>query len=136
MGWIFLYAGLSKVLNPVWSASGFLLSAKTFPALYAMFANASIISTINFINEWSLVLLGVSLIIGAFVRLSSIGGIALMLLYYFPQLDFPYVGAYFLVDAHIIFILVLSLLNVSKSGEFLGLDMRLIRVPSLKRFIR
>ncbi|MBI3070189.1 MAG: DoxX family protein, partial [Candidatus Levybacteria bacterium] len=49
------------------------------------------------------------LILGVFVRLAALSGILLMLLYYLPILNFPYVGrgtTSFLIDQHIIFILV------------------------------
>ena len=66
-----------------------------------------------------------ALILGAFVRFAGVAGAALMLLYYFPVLDFPSVGtASFIVDQHVIYALVLLLLAVSKSGRYWGLDKR------------
>lgn len=111
LGWIFLYAGVSKLLNPEWSAQAFLKGAKTFSGLYGWFALDQNIGWVNFLNEWGLTLVGVALILGVFMRLASWGGIALMLLYYFPQLKFPYIGANsFIIDQHIIFIFVLAFL--------------------------
>lgn len=34
LGWLFFYAGLTKVLNPAWSAAGYLNGAKTLPDFY------------------------------------------------------------------------------------------------------
>lgn len=118
------YAGITKVLNPAWSAEGYLSGAKTFSAFYAWFSQPSILPIINFLNEWGLTFLGISLILGVFVRLSSIGGIALMLLYYFPVLEFPYIpGAHaFIIDEHIIYAVVILFLAASKSGRFWGLE--------------
>src|SRR3989338_7218159 len=90
IGWLMFYAGITKVLNPAWSAQGYLKGAKTFPGFYQWLLQPDILPIINFINEWGLTLLGVSLILGIGVRLSSIFGAVLMLLYYFPILDFPY----------------------------------------------
>lgn len=52
MGWVMFYAGITKILNPAWSAAGYLGSAKTFPAFYQWFLQPNILPTINFINEW------------------------------------------------------------------------------------
>ncbi len=77
----------------------------------------------NFINEWGLTLLGVSLILGIGVRLSSILGAILMLLYYFPILDFPYPNPHaFLIDAHIIYVAALLFLGSLREGRIWGLD--------------
>src|SRR3989344_2924343 len=83
VGWLMFYAGITKTLNPEWSAEGYLRSAKTFSGFYTMLADSSFLPLINFVNEWGLTFLGASLILGIFVRLASIGGIVLMLLYYF-----------------------------------------------------
>ena len=48
-----------------------------------------------------------------------------MLLYYFPILNFPYVGErYFLVDQHIVFALILILFASINAGAIWGLDRR------------
>jgi thiosulfate dehydrogenase [quinone] large subunit len=126
LGGFFLYAGVSKILNSEWSAAGFLTNAKTFPELYAWFALPANIAWVNIANEWGLALIGVSLIIGLWVKWSSLGGIALMALYYFPSLDFPYAGEHaFIIDDHIIYIAALLTLLIFKAGRFWGLDGRL-----------
>ena len=108
VGWFFFYAGVIKVMDPAWSAAGYLNSAKTFSGLYHALANPSVLPVINFINEWGLVLLGLSLILGISVRISSIAGIILMTLYYFPRLQFPHpTPTTYLIDEHIIYIAVL-----------------------------
>ncbi|MDP3771027.1 MAG: DoxX family membrane protein, partial [bacterium] len=103
MGWLFFYAGITKVLDPAWSAAGYLRGAKTFTSLYQWFASSGNIGWVNFVNEWGLTLLGISLILGIGVRLSSVLGVALMLLYYFPILEFPRVGHGYLVDEHVVY---------------------------------
>src|SRR3989338_1472306 len=108
MGWLMFYAGLTKIIDPGWSAAGYLNSAKTFPALYKWFASAEVLPLVNFVNEWGLTLLGVSLILGIGVRLASVLGAALMLMYYFPVLQFPVIPPHsYIVDDHIIYALVL-----------------------------
>jgi thiosulfate dehydrogenase [quinone] large subunit len=122
-GWLMFYAGFVKVLNPNWSAAGYLEGAKTFTFFYHWLLQPEILPIINFINEWGLVLLGISLLFGVFVRFSAIFGALLMMLYYFPVLSFPYAGYYgFIVDEHIIYAVVLIFLGAARSGEFWGLD--------------
>lgn len=135
MGWMFFYAGITKVIDPSWSAVGYLSGAKTFGAFYAWLAQPTILPWINGINEWGLTLLGVSLILGVFVRLSSLCGATLMLLYYFPILDFPYPNSHsYIVDEHIIYIAVLLYLAAIKAGRVGGLEEQCARLPICKRF--
>jgi thiosulfate dehydrogenase [quinone] large subunit len=133
MGWLLFYAGITKLVNPDWSAAGYLNNAKMFPEFYAWLASPQILPFINFINEWGLTLLGVSLLLGAFVRLSSLGGALLMLMYYFPVVEMkpfeflpalvlPHTATSVLVDSHIIYILALLLLSAFAAGRTWGLD--------------
>ena len=123
LGILFFYAGITKVINPDWSAGGYLNSAKTFPGLYQWFASAGNIGWINFVNEWGLTLVGLALITGLLVRWASLGGILLMILYYLPILQFPIVGEHsYIVDEHIMYITVFLVLISSNAGTFWGLD--------------
>lgn len=136
MGALFFYAGITKVLNPNWTAAGYLKGAKTFPELYNFFSQPNMLPITNFINEWGLTLLGASLLLGISVRLSSYLGALLMLLYYIPILKFPYAGANsFLVDQHIIFILVLLFLGEVKAGRIgWGLENWCSKLPICSKY--
>ena len=135
MGWMFFYAGITKVLNPDWSAAGYLKGAKTFTGFYQWLTQPDIIPVVNFLNEWGLTLLGVSLILGIFVRLSSTLGAILMLLYYFVILDFPYPNTHaYIVDEHIIYIAALVLLGAAKAGRYWGLEEWCANLPMCKKF--
>lgn len=129
LGWLFFYAGVTKVLNPAWSAKGYLMGAKSFPGFYAWLASDGVLPVTNFVNEWGLTLLGVSLILGVFVRLSSLLGAALMLLYWLPVLDFPRVEHGYLVDDHVIYALVLLHFAAVKAGRAFGLEERCAKLP-------
>jgi thiosulfate dehydrogenase [quinone] large subunit len=121
-GWLFLYAGATKVLNPAWSAAGYLKSAHTFTGLYEWLASPAILPLTNILNEWGQVLIGLALIIGIGVPVAAFAGALMMLLYYFPILQFPYPNAHsFLVDEHIIYILGLLLLAAFRAGSVWGL---------------
>lgn len=123
LGFLMFYAGITKVMDPSWSAAGYIKGAKAFGPFYNFLLSPSVLPVINFINEWGLTLLGISLILGIFVRLSSLLGIVLMVLYYLPILNFPYVGEHsYLVDEHIIYSASLLLLMAFNAGRIFGVD--------------
>lgn len=135
LGWFFFYAGITKLLNPDWTSKGYLSGAKTFSFFYQWLTNYGIIQVVDFLNEWGLTLLGISLILGVVVRLSSYLGILLMFLYYIPILDFPYPNTHsFIVDEHIIYIFALLVLAASRSGSIWGLETWCASLPLCKRF--
>lgn len=129
------YAGITKVLDPSWSAAGYLKGAKTLTGFYQWLVSPAILPLTNFVNEWGLTLLGVSLILGVGVRLSSILGAVLMLLYFFPILDFPYPNPHsYIVDEHIIYALVLILLASVRAGRVWGLENWCANLPICSKF--
>ena len=137
MGWLMFYAGITKLLNPTWSSAGYLTGAKTFPEFYAWLTRPEILPITNFANEWGLTLLGVSLILGVFVRLSSLGGALLMILYYFPVLTFPTIKTTaFIVDEHIMYALVLLFFAAVKAGRVWGLENWYSKLPVCSKFPR
>src|SRR3989344_6362821 len=136
LGWLMFYAGITKIVNPAWTAGGDLANAKTFPGFYAWLAAPGNIGWINFLNEWGLTLIGISLILGLGVRLSSILGIALMLLYYFPVLEFPEVAHGFIVDEHIVYAAVLAFFAAVRAGRYYGLDNWCANLPICRRYPR
>ncbi|MBI2506838.1 MAG: hypothetical protein HYW00_01740 [Candidatus Colwellbacteria bacterium] len=76
----------------------------------------------NLLNEGGLTLIGAALILGIFVRLASLAGVVVMLLYYFPIVQFPRVEHGFIVDEHIIYALALLVLSTSRAGKIWGLE--------------
>lgn len=134
MGWLMFYAGITKVADPDWTAAGYAKSAKTLSGLYNFFAANPQIEWINFVNKWGLTLLGVSLILGIGVRLSSSLGAILMLFYYIPVLEFPYVGEHsYVVDEHIIYASLLLYFAIVRAGRYFGLEERFAKM-FLKRW--
>ncbi|MDO8430121.1 MAG: DoxX family membrane protein [bacterium] len=135
MGWLMFYAGITKVLDPSWSAAGYLVNAKTFAGFYQWLTQPGILPAINFVNEWGLTLLGISLLLGIGVRLSSVLGALLMLLYYIPILDFPYPNPHsYIVDEHIIYIFVLLFFAAVKAGRAYGLEEWCSNLPICSKF--
>ena len=134
MGWMMFYAGITKVLDPKWSAAGYLKGAKMFSGFYNWLLQPNILPTTNFINEWGLTLLGVSLILGIGVRLSSMLGALLMLLYYFP-LGFPYPNPHsYIVDEHVIYACILLYFAAIRAGRTWGLENWCSNLPICSRF--
>lgn len=124
IGILFFYAGISKLLTPNWSAVGYLKNAQNLTPFYQFLASTQNIGWVNFLNEWGLTLVGISLILGVFIKLSSVSGIFIMILYYIPILHFPYVGknpASFLVDEHIILIAGLLIVFFFEAGKYFSL---------------
>lgn len=124
LGILFFSSGLVKVLNPEWTSATFLTGAKTFNSFYQWFGSISNISWVNFLNEWGQLLIGLGLIFGCFTRWACFFGAVMMILYYFPGLDFPYVGPghSFIVDEHLVYFFAFGVLSNFKSGEIWGLD--------------
>jgi thiosulfate dehydrogenase [quinone] large subunit len=135
LGWMFFYAGITKVLSGNFSAAGYLQGAKTFSGFYDLFLNPQILPVVNFLNEWGLTLVGASLILGVFTRLSSIVGALLLMLYYFPILDFPYPDAHsFIVDSHVLEALAVLVVGAFKAGRVFGLENWCSNLPICRKW--
>ena len=130
IGWHLLYEGLTKLLNPEWTAAGYLQSA-TGPLagmFQGMAANDTLLALINVLNTWGLLLIGLGLFLGLFTRISQVAGMALLLLYYlshppiFTEPGFFREGSYFIISKDLLEILALLALMFFPTGQFLGLD--------------
>lgn len=139
-GWFMTFAGLEKVLDPSWTAKGFLLGAKTFPAFYAWFAEPMNTWWVDPLNAWGITLIGVALLLGVAVRPAAWAGAVLMILYYFPQNFFPNVSHGYIVEEHIIYTTTLILIAVFPQAQQFGLGNMLRRtflgrIPVIKSLI-
>jgi thiosulfate dehydrogenase (quinone) large subunit len=136
IGWHFLYEGLVKVLDPGWSSVGYLLNAQGFLSsfFHSMAANPQVLSTVDFINQWGLVLIGLGLILGALTRWAAYAGMLLLTFYYLSHPPFfgltyilPTEGNYLLVDKVLIEFCALGVLSVFPTGRYIGLDRFLVK---------
>lgn len=133
-GWTMFYAGITKLLDPNWSAAGYLKAAQTFPGFFQWFASPGVLPVTNFLNEWGLTLIGAALILGIFVRIASFSSAGLMVLYYLPVLSFPYIAPYsFIVDEHFIYALVFLVLAAFRAGRWLGLENWCSNLPTCSK---
>ncbi len=130
IGWHFLYEGMVKVVNPNWTAAGFLQASQgPFAGLFkGMAANSTVLSVIDFFNQWGLVLAGLSLIIGLLSRWACWGGIALLFLYYIcnppliglsPPANVE--GNYLLVNKNLVELFALFMLFLFPTDKLIGL---------------
>lgn len=130
IGWHFLYEGLIKLLNPEWSAMGYLQSATgPFAGFYHLLsANETVLMMVNILNTWGLVLIGLGLFLGLFTRISQLAGVILLLLYYlshpplFTEPGFFREGSYFIISKDFLEMMALVVLMFFPTGRFLGLD--------------
>lgn len=118
MGWLFFYAGITKILADNWSAAFYLKDAQLFAGFFNFLLQPEILPYVNIFNKWGLTLIGVALIFGVFTRLAAYAGALLMILYYLPILDFPYPNEHsFIVDEHIIYAAALFVLAYFDAGR-------------------
>ncbi len=85
IGWHFFYEGLTKLLMGGWTSQPYLANATGFlSGFYHWLAGLEgLVGVIDIMNVYGLILIGLALFTGLFVRLASVGGIMLLLLYYF-----------------------------------------------------
>lgn len=136
IGWHFLYEGLVKIYTPGWTAKSYLL-ASTGPlssVFKSLAESVSILQITDFLNMWGLTLIGLSLFVGLFSRLSSWFGIVLLAFYYiayppFADLEISsYVeGNYWIVNRNLIEMAALFVLVVFPSSHITGMDRFIFR---------
>ena len=135
IGWHFLYEGMVKVVNPQWSAYSFLNgSAGPFSGFFQLLAsNDTVLQTVDLLNEWGLVLIGFSLIVGLFSKWSALAGIFLLGFYYLSHPPFIGIpasnveGNYLIVNENLIEIAALWVLYLFQTQKVYGLE-RIIKI--------
>jgi thiosulfate dehydrogenase (quinone) large subunit len=138
LGWGFLYAGLSKVIDfagsgQPFSAGGFLqhATAGTWPGAaqgavvnptnglwVAIGQNAGLVGIINFLVVFGEITIGLALILGLVTRFAGIMGAVMMALFYLASWDF----AHGFVNEQLMYGVSAGLLAVASAGRVWGLD--------------
>lgn len=138
MGWIFLQSGIDKVLDPEWTAAGFLQFAipegNPFASLWAGMAGNALVDNLN---QWGMLLIGLSLILGIFVRFAAFWGAVLMILFWMASLmgglgQFLPLEHGWVIDDHIVYAALLYFLGAIGAGRILGLDARIEKSEFIK----
>lgn len=136
IGWYFLYEGLSKLLTPAWTSFAYLNdSAGIFKPLFLWLTeNSTIMKIVDIININGLILIGLSFILGAYVKFLSYGGIGLLTLYYLshpPLIETNYLlrteGSALWVDKNLIILCAILVILYFPSSKRIGLDKYLLK---------
>jgi thiosulfate dehydrogenase (quinone) large subunit len=131
IGWHFLFEGLMKLFTPGWTAKSYLEgSVGPLSSFFkALASNATILSIVDHMNEWGLVIIGLGLFIGLFEKPLKLAGILLLLLYYLAYPPFtglivnaPVEGSYWLVNKNLIEMAAILVLLFFPSGHITGID--------------
>jgi len=131
IGWHILYEGFAKLLIPNWTSASFLGESKWILSGLSQWIISSpgVLHTVDFLNTWGLIAIGLGLILGLCTRVASITGAILLFVYYLnnPPLigleySVPSEGAYLVVSKTLIEAAALVVLAVFPSGLFAGLD--------------
>ncbi len=120
IGWHFLYEGLWKLLQTSWSAEGYLRTSQWIGSgvFHAIANTPGLLTVVNQLNIWGLILIGATLMLGVCVRISAGSGILLLALYYMAQPPFlvPSADGHFLwIDRNVIEAVALLVLYVLPS---------------------
>jgi thiosulfate dehydrogenase [quinone] large subunit len=138
VGWVFLFAGVEKLLDlegtgKPFSAFGFLkfATAGTWPGAaenavvnpthdfwVGLTTNAAAMQFINFIVPVGEVLIGAALILGLATRFASVAGALMMGLFFVAAWDF----GHGIVNEHFVYGAVTLVLGYARAGEIYGLD--------------
>ncbi|WP_372933999.1 hypothetical protein [Mariniphaga sediminis] len=123
-----MYEGCIKLFAGNWSAGSFLNNSQSFLSGFYHWLAASLgrLAVIDFLNIWGLVLIGLALFLGVFVRWASLGGALLLALYYFVYPPFGATlltgdGSVYIIDQLFIEASVLIFLSYYKEKGY-GLE--------------
>jgi len=127
VGWHFLYEGIIKLFIPDWSAEAYLRGSYGFLSgfFHWLASDPGLINIVNFLNIWGMILIGVGLFIGIFIRITSVAGILLLLLYYFAYPPFgssvfPVTseGHYWIINRNLIEALILVVIYLWPAKDY------------------
>ena len=136
MAYVFLAAGLEKILNPDWSAQNYLDPATPFGVteanpLSGVFADLSASAgMVDPLVYWGQILIGLALLFGIFFRFAAFWGAVQMLLFWAAALQggllagLPVAHGY-VVDSSLVYAFLLFGLGAIGAGRILGLDAKL-----------
>ncbi len=136
IGWHFMYEGMVKIMNPKWTSLPYLLDSKGPAASFfiKMTQDDGLMTMVNFVNEWALLLIGLGLTLGCLYRLASVGGMILLAMYTLSHPSFvgasymmPFEGSYLWIDKNMVELAALGLMCVFPTSRIIGFDRMLGR---------
>lgn len=74
LGWYFLFEGISKILVSGWTSKNYLLGSTWIFSdfFYWLASSPTLVGIVDFLNIWGLILIGISLFVGLYVRWASL----------------------------------------------------------------
>lgn len=100
------------------------------PLFKSLASDPTILSFVDRLNEWGLILIGLGLLLGLFTRPASLAGMLLLAFYYLSHPPFtgynyalPSEGSYFIIDKIMIEFIALGVIYSFYAGGIFGLDM-------------
>ena len=140
IGWHFVYEGFVKMLWPAWSRAGVPLarfssagylrsSTGPFAEFFRGLADVSWLPWLDQIVAWSLLLVGLGLVLGLFTQLAGAGALTLLALFYVSWLPTRGVseagteGTYLVVNKNLVEAAAVGVVLVFRTGRIAGLDL-------------
>jgi len=131
VGWHFMYEGLAKIINPYWTSAGYLAESKWWFSgiFHDIAANPTVLTAVDYVNAWGLLLIGLGLLFGLFTRTMTVAAMVLLFLYYIAAPPFvgyvysmPTEGSYLIVNKVLIELVAVAVLLAFPTGKVYGLD--------------
>jgi thiosulfate dehydrogenase [quinone] large subunit len=138
IGWIMLQGGLQKLLNPSWTAAGYLNNVPAGNPLTSLWASMAGVPLVDQLVIAGLTLTGIGLIFGAFFRASALSAAAMNALFWASSLEggimqgLP-VAHGWVVDSHIVYIALLLGLGAIGAGRIVGVDEELEKLSFVEK---
>ncbi len=140
IGWHFAYEGFFKLWRPAWTREGTLLgtwssagylraASGPFADLFHRLAGSSSLPMIDHVVSVSLLLVGLSLLLGLFTQAGCVGALALLSTFYMSQIpthglhEAGNEGAYLLVNKNLVEAAAVVTLLAFRTGRIAGLDL-------------
>jgi len=139
IGWHFLYEGMVKILAGNWTSESYLLGTSGFLSgfYHGLASSPALLKIADLLNMYGLLLIGLALFIGLFIRYASWAGVLLLTLYYFayppfgsPLLDFSE-GHLFIVNRLFIEAVALAIIAITRNKGY-SIDSLIDKMPSRK----
>lgn len=142
MAWVFLQAGIDKLLDPEWTAENFLLNAvpdaNPLIGFWTLLAGTP---AVDLLVVYGQIGIGLALLFGLFFRLGAFFGGVQMMLFWAAQLEggvmagLPVEHGY-VVDSLIVYTLILIGLSSFDAGRIYGLDKKIEQHPVVEKYPR
>lgn len=141
MGWTLFQAGIVKILDPSWTAAGYLMNAVPAGNPFTFWTALAGTPFVDLLVIWGLTLTGLGLLLGAFVRWNAFWAAVMMLMFWASSLQGGLLQGLplehgWVVDDHIVYALLLFGLGAFGAGRLLGLDAYLEDTRLVKRYPR